>query len=160
MVELTHEKFKHLESALSKLKTGITELQLCIDELKAEMCVIDYSGKLIKHEFTMTELVKFGNTKYGIFKTSSRQMKNVYIRHSLIYLAREHGFTYFGIAKFIGLKHCTCIHACHQVENHLFVKNTEFTRVFNLIIQEFNEYLEKRQNEHLATSTKRNKSKS
>jgi chromosomal replication initiation ATPase DnaA len=160
MVELTHEKFKHLQSALSKLKTGINELQLCIDELKAEMCVIDYSSKLIKHEFTMPELVSFGNTKYGIFKTSSRQLKNVYIRHSLIYLAREHGFTYFGIAKFVGLKHCTCIHACHQVEDHLFVKNTDFIRVFNLIVQEFNEYLEKKNNEHLDTPTKRNRAKS
>lgn len=160
MVELTHEKFQHLQRAFTKLKNGMTELQLCMDELKADMCVIDYSGKLIKHEFTMSELVKFDSSKYGVFKNSSRKLRNVYIRHSLIYLAREHGFTYFGIAKFVGLSHCTCIHACHQVEDHLFVKNIEFTRVFNLIIQEFNEYLEEKQNEHLATPTKRNKSKS
>lgn len=160
MVELTHEKFKHLQSAFTKLKNGMTELQLCLDELKAEMCVIDYSGKYIKRDFTLTELVDFADSKYDVFRNSSRKTKNVYIRHSLIYLAREHGFTYFGIAKFVGLKHCTCIHACHQVEDHLFVKNTDFTRVFNLIVQEFNEYLEKRENEHLAPSTKRNRSKS
>ena len=160
MVELTYEKFKHLHEAYAKLKTGITELQLCLDELKSSMCEIDYSGTYIKHDFTMLDLVKFGDSKYSVFKDSSRKARNVHIRHTLIYLAKQHGFSYNGIGKFVGIKHCACIHACHKVEDYLFVKNVDFVRVFNLVVQEFNEYLEKRQNEHLATPTKRNRANS
>lgn len=151
-----HDKFNKLKDAYKKLKIGMAELQLCLDEVSDQLSPIDYSDMYIKRVFTLKEMIKFGNKKYEVFNSSSRHQKNVYIRHSLIYMAKQHGFSYLAMGKAIGQSHATCIHAYKKVEDLLFIKDPDFRRVFTLVADEFNKYLEEKNNELLVTANSGN----
>lgn len=149
MVELDIKKFDDLRDACKKIKSGLTELQLCLDNLSKELLILPEEKIYIKRVFTLEDMVEFGNSKYQAFTTKARDKKTVYIRHSLIYLVRQHGFTYESIGLSIGLGHATCINACNKVDDMLYTKFIDFRKVFNVIVEEFNKYLEEKGNECL-----------
>jgi len=146
---ITEEQYRELKESYKKIKSGIIELELCLDDIASKLNVISYDGKHIPRYFSLQEMIKFGNKRYGIFKDMSRHMKNVYIRHSFIYLAREHGYTYMAIAKSVGINHPAVIHAYKKVSDYLFVKEPGFVKVFNLVVEEFNNHLAEKGNEFL-----------
>lgn len=146
---ITEEEYRELKESYKKIKSGVIELELCLDNIASKLNIVSYDGKHIPRYFSLQEMIKFGNKKYGIFKDMSRHMKNVYIRHSFIYLAREHGYTYMEIAKHVGINHPAVIHAYKKVSDYLFVKEPGFIKVFNLIVEEFNNHLAEKGNEFL-----------
>lgn len=152
---ITDEQYKELKESYKKIKSGIIELELCLDTIAAKLGAISSEGNHIERHFSLSEMVKFGNKKYGVFKDMSRHIKNVYIRHSFIYLAREQGYTYHAIAEHVGINHPAVMHAYKKVKDYLFVREPSFTRVFNLIVEEFNNHLAEKGNEYLDPITSR-----
>ena len=148
---VTYEKYKELNEAYKKIKSGLIELQLCLDTIGGQLNELNYSDLCIKRQFTLQEMVRYGDKKYGVFKNSSRHIKNVYIRHSFIYLARQHQYTFQSISKAVGINHPAVMHACNKVSDYLFVSDPSFIKVFNLIVEDFNKYLEDKGNDYLDT---------
>jgi hypothetical protein len=146
---ITEEEYKELKESYKKIKSGMIELELCLDNIGSKLNVVSYDGKHVPRYFSLPEMIKFGNKRYGVFKDMSRHMKNVYIRHSFIYLARSHGYTYMAIAKHVKLNHPTIIHAYKKVSDYLFVKEPGFLKVFNQVVEEFNNHLAEKGNEYL-----------
>jgi len=146
---ITDEEYKDLKESYKKIKSGIIELELCLDAIATKIGAISSEGNHIERHFSLSEMIRFGNKKYGVFKDMSRHIKNVYIRHSFIYLAREQGYTYHAIAEHVGINHPAVMHAYKKVKDYLFVREPSFTRVFNLIVEEFNKYLAEKGNEYL-----------
>lgn len=155
---ITDEQYKELKESYKKIKSGIIELELCLDGIATKLSEISSEGNYIERHFSLSEMIKFGNKKYGVFKDMSRHIKNVYIRHSFIYLAREHGYTYNAIADHVGVNHPAVMHAYKKVKDYLFIREPGFTRVFNLIVEEFNNYLAEKGNELLDITDTGNRS--
>jgi hypothetical protein len=154
---IADETYKELRDAYKKIKSGLVELQICLDTIGDKLNELNYSDMYIKRQFTLQEMVRFADKKYGVFKNSSRHIKNVYIRHSFIYLARQHQHTYQSIAKAVKINHPAVIHAYNKVSDYLFVNEPSFIKVFNLIVEDFNKYLEEKGNEYLDTVNDRDK---
>lgn len=146
---IDYDKYLEIREAYKKIKSAVIELELSLDDIATKLNVVSCDDKYIKRHFALSEMIKFGNKRYGIFKDMSRHMKNVYIRHSFIYLAREHGYTYMAIADHVGINHPAVIHACKKVSDYLFIKQPGFIKVFNLVVEEFNNHLAEKGNEFL-----------
>jgi hypothetical protein len=153
---ITDEKYDELRQAYRKIRSGLVELQLCLDTIGNELKELNYSDLYVKRRFTLQEMVRFGDKKYGVFKNSSRHIKNVYIRHSFIYLARQHQYTFQSIADAVKINHPAVMHACNKVSDYLFVSDPSFIKVFNLIVEDFNKYLEEKGNDYMDTADDRN----
>lgn len=146
---IDYDKYIEIKEAYKKIKSAMIELELSLDDIASKLSVVSTEGKYIERHFSLSEMVKFGNKRYGVFKDMSRHMKNVYIRHSFIYLAREHGYTYMAIADHVGINHPAVIHACKKVSDYLFIKQPGFMKVFKQVVEEFNNHLAEKGNEYL-----------
>jgi len=68
---VTYEKYKELNEAYKKIKSGLIELQLCLDTIGGQLNELNYSDLYIKRQFTLQEMVRYGDKKYGVFKTAT-----------------------------------------------------------------------------------------
>lgn len=157
---ISDETLNELKEIHRRLKGNLISLEICLDQIERKMYEVPFSGKYTERDFTLEDLIDFGDKRYDVFKEPSRLLGNVYIRHTLFYLGKENGFSFNQMGIATNKTHATCLNAYQRAVDLLYVRDKTFCDIFDEVVEEFNKYLVGKYNEHLDTPLKRNKSKS
>lgn len=157
---ISNETYNELKEIHRRIKGNLISLEICLDQIGRKLNEVPFSGKFTERNFTLEDLIDFGNSKYDIFNEPSRQLSNVYIRHTLFYLGKENGFSYNQMGIATKKTHATCLNAYQRVVDLLFVRDKNFCKIFDQVVEEFNKYLVAKYNEYMDPITTGDKPKS
>jgi hypothetical protein len=157
---MDNETYNELKEIHRKLKGNLISLEICLDQIGRKMYEVPFSGKFTERNFTLEDLISFGDSRYDVFKEPSRQLKSVYIRHTLFYLGKENGFSFNQMGIATAKSHATCLNAYQRAVDLLFVRDKDFCKIFDQVVEEFNKYLVGKYNEHMDPVTTGNKTDS
>jgi hypothetical protein len=154
------DKLRDLRKQVYDVKRSLSFLELELEEMIKTFNRNEDFPLYIKRRFTLEEMLDFAKDKYSAFLTRSRFTRDVYVRFSFIYMARQHGFTLEAIGKATKYNHPTCINACSRVEDYLYTKDPVFMQIFSNVVNSFNLHLDEKGNEYLDTTIEGNEPKS